>query len=138
MKEFVSEMENTESGLAQKFSNFLGEAIDRLKKLFQQIFSTLSRTKEAQSLRQLTDRMEAIQTQFDALLEGRTAESTSDQQKNTSDRGVMSAEREKNTFSQNFENGYKEGYYNIIVTQYDPDNFRKYLSDCEIVYDKKK
>ena len=34
-------------------------------------------------------------------------------------------------------NGYKEGYYNIIVTQYDPDNFKKYLSDSEIVYNKK-
>ena len=95
-KEFIAEMENKESGLTQKFSNFLGEAIARLKKLFQQIFSTLSRTKEAQSLRKLTDSLEAIQSQYDALLERRTTEATtapSAQQKNTSDRGVMNAER---------------------------------------------
>lgn len=107
-KEFIAEMENKESGLAQKFSNFLGEAIARLKKLFQQIFSTLSRTKEAESLRKLTDHLEAIQSQYDALLERRTTEDTTvltdQQQKNTSDRGVMSAEREKNNFSQDFKN----------------------------------
>ena len=107
-KEFIAEMENKESGLAQKFSNFLGEAIARLKKLFQQIFSTLSRTKEAQSLRKLTDSLEAIQSQYDALLERRTTEATtasSEQQKNTSDRGVMSAERK---VAKNKKTGYNE------------------------------
>ena len=34
-------------------------------------------------------------------------------------------------------NGYADGYYNIIVTQYEPDDFQKYLNDCEIVYSKK-
>lgn len=98
MKKFIEEMENKESGLAQKFSNFLGEAIARLKKIFQQIAAKLSFSKEAQSLRKLTDHLEAIQSQYDALLERRTMEATaapSEQQKNTSDRGVMSAEREK-------------------------------------------
>ncbi len=103
MKEFIAEMDNKESDLAQKFSNFLGEAIARLKKLFQQIASKLSRSAEAESLRQLTDKLEAIQSQFDALLERRNtaiaaentniaAENTapaSEQQKNISDRGVM-------------------------------------------------
>lgn len=35
-------------------------------------------------------------------------------------------------------NGYNEGYYNIIVTQFEPDDFEHYLNGCEIVYDKKK
>ncbi len=35
-------------------------------------------------------------------------------------------------------NGYNEGYYNIVVTQYSPDDFQKYLRDNEVVYDKKK
>ncbi len=35
-------------------------------------------------------------------------------------------------------NGYNEGYYNIIVTQYQPDSFDSYLDECEIIYDKKK
>lgn len=104
MKEFIEEMENKESGLAQKFSNFLGEAIARLKKIFQQIAAKLSYSKEAQSLRKLTDHLEAIQSQYDALLERRTTESTTvltdQQQKNTSARGVMSAERGS---KQNFE-----------------------------------
>ena len=93
MKEFIAEMDRKESGLAQKFSNFLGEAISRLKKLFQQIASRLSVSEEAKTLRKLTNKLEAIQTQYDALLErrGTAAEATanSEQQKNTSDRGVM-------------------------------------------------
>ena len=34
-------------------------------------------------------------------------------------------------------NGYEGGYYNIVVTQYEPDDFQKYLNDNEVVYDKK-
>ena len=92
MKEFIEEMERKESGLAQKFSNILGEAIKRLKEIFRQIASKLSRSHEAIQLRNLTTELEAIQKQYDALLERRTTEATtapSEQQKNTSDRGVM-------------------------------------------------
>ena len=39
---------------------------------------------------------------------------------------------------QQYMNGYSEGYYNIIVTQYQPDDFEHYLNECEIIYDKKK
>jgi hypothetical protein len=35
-------------------------------------------------------------------------------------------------------NGYNSSYYNIIVTQYEPDDFQDYLSKCEVVYDKTK
>lgn len=35
-------------------------------------------------------------------------------------------------------NGYNEGYYNIIVTEYEPDSLDAYLGECTIVYDKKK
>lgn len=35
-------------------------------------------------------------------------------------------------------NGYNSGYYNIIVTQYEPDSLAKYLKGCVIVYDKQK
>ena len=35
-------------------------------------------------------------------------------------------------------NGYSEGYYNIIVTQYEPDSLTVYLRNNEIVYDKSK
>ena len=38
---------------------------------------------------------------------------------------------------QQYMNGYNEGYYNIIVTQYEPDDLLSYLSKNEIVYDKK-
>ncbi len=123
-KEFIAEMENKESGLAQKFSNFLGEAIARLKKLFQQIFSTLSRTKEAQSLRKLTDSLEAIQSQYDALLERRTTEDTtapSEQQKNTSDRGVMNAERESGEREFNQYASFEEQIKYIVA----PENINK-------------
>ena len=34
-------------------------------------------------------------------------------------------------------NGYDEGYYNIVVSQYEPDNFQSYLANNEVVYDKK-
>ena len=96
MKEFIEEMDQKDSELSQKFSNFLGEAIARLKKIFQQIAAKLSYSKEAQSLRKLTDHLEAIQSQYDALLERRTTEATasSEQQKNTSDRGAMLMSRE--------------------------------------------
>ena len=35
-------------------------------------------------------------------------------------------------------NGYNSGYYNIIVTEFEPDSLNKYLKDCEVIYDKKK
>ena len=35
-------------------------------------------------------------------------------------------------------NGYSEGCYNIVVTQYEPDDFQDYLSKCEVIYDKTK
>lgn len=113
MKEFIEEMERKESGLAQKFSDILGEAIKRLKEIFRQIASKLSRSHEAIQLRKLTTELEAIQKQYDALLERRTTEATtapSEQQKNTSDRGVMSAKRGiapdgKPIYESNFEIG---------------------------------
>ena len=33
---------------------------------------------------------------------------------------------------------YEGGDYNIVVTQFEPDDFQKYLNDCEVVNDKKK
>lgn len=35
-------------------------------------------------------------------------------------------------------NGYKGGYYNIIVTQYELDDLQSYLNNNTVVYDKKK
>ena len=35
-------------------------------------------------------------------------------------------------------NGYNSGYYNIIVTQYEPDSLSSYLKQNEVVYDRKK
>lgn len=43
----------------------------------------------------------------------------------------------KNFKHSQYMNGYESGYYNIIVTQYEPDNFAKYLNDNEVVYRKK-
>lgn len=40
-------------------------------------------------------------------------------------------------YSENM-NGYDSGYYNIIVTEYEPSNIDSYLSKNKIVYDKKK
>lgn len=34
-------------------------------------------------------------------------------------------------------NGYNAGYYNIVVTQYEPDSLQAYLNNNEVVYDKK-
>ena len=34
-------------------------------------------------------------------------------------------------------NGYDQGLYNIVVTQYEPDDLQDYLSKNEVVYDKK-
>lgn len=42
----------------------------------------------------------------------------------------------KNFKYEQYMNGYNGGYYNIIVTEYEPSNLKKYLSGCEIVYDK--
>jgi len=33
---------------------------------------------------------------------------------------------------------YAQGYYNIIVTQYEPDSLRTYLRNNEVVYNKKR
>lgn len=35
-------------------------------------------------------------------------------------------------------NGYNGGYYNIIVTQFEPDSLKNYLASNEVVYDKEK
>jgi len=46
--------------------------------------------------------------------------------------------KEKNYKYKSSINDFDAGYYNIIVTQYEPDDFNAYLDDCEIIYDKKK
>lgn len=35
-------------------------------------------------------------------------------------------------------NGYNDGYYNVVVTQYEPDDLQGYLRRNEVVYDKTK
>ena len=45
---------------------------------------------------------------------------------------------QKNYKHSQYMNGYNEGCYNIIVTQYEPDDLETYLTKNEIVYDKKK
>lgn len=46
---------------------------------------------------------------------------------------------DKNNFKHvQYMNGYDAGYYNIIVTEFEPDNLKAYLKGCEIVYDKSK
>ena len=45
---------------------------------------------------------------------------------------------QKNYKHEPYMNGYNAGCYNIIVTQYEPDDFKDYLSKCEVVYDKTK
>ncbi len=47
-------------------------------------------------------------------------------------------ERKTNFKHKQYMNGYNEGYYNIIVTQYEPDILPNYLFNNEIVHDKKK
>lgn len=70
MKEFLEEMDRKDSGLAQKFSNMLGEAIKKIKAIFQRMISSYrSNSKEAKALRSMTENLEAIQKQFDDLLE---------------------------------------------------------------------
>lgn len=44
----------------------------------------------------------------------------------------------KNYKYQQYMNGYYAGYYNIIVTEYEPDNLKSYLNGCQIIYDKAK
>lgn len=48
------------------------------------------------------------------------------------------SQKKKNYKHREYMNGYAEGYYNVIVTQYEPDNLRSYLQNNEVVYDKKK
>ncbi len=103
MKEFIAEMDRKDSTLAQKMSNILDTAITKIKTLFEKILSRVkSNSAEAKAIAKLTDRINAIQEQFDSLLEKRSkntaiaAENTAktpDQQKNTSDRGVMYMDR---------------------------------------------
>ncbi len=47
------------------------------------------------------------------------------------------SENKKNYKHRGYMNGYAPGYYNIIVTQYEPDDLRSYLGNNEVVYDKK-
>ena len=47
------------------------------------------------------------------------------------------SEEKKNFKHSQYMNGYAEGYYNIIVTQYEPVSLVKYLESNEVVYDKK-
>ncbi|MDD6266142.1 MAG: hypothetical protein PUB34_07585 [Clostridia bacterium] len=35
------------------------------------------------------------------------------------------------------EKGYDKGFYNIIVTQYEPDSLKQYLNDNTVIYNKK-
>ena len=47
------------------------------------------------------------------------------------------ASKPKNYKYTQYMNGYGEGYYNIIVTQFEPDSLAKYLRGNEVVYSKK-
>lgn len=47
-------------------------------------------------------------------------------------------DKPKNYKYQRYINGYNDGYYNIIVTQFEPDDLSSYLKNNEVVYDKKK
>ena len=76
MKEFIQKMENKDSKLAQKFSDMLGRAIEKLKEIFENVFRyQASRSDEAKAIRQAKDdmieRWQAIKDQYDALLERR-------------------------------------------------------------------
>lgn len=42
----------------------------------------------------------------------------------------------KNFKHEQYMNGYNVGYYNIIVTEYEPDDLASYLAKNEVVYDK--
>lgn len=44
----------------------------------------------------------------------------------------------KNYKDKMYMNGYNAGFYNIVVTQFEPDDLSNYLNGCEVVYDKKK
>ena len=48
------------------------------------------------------------------------------------------AERNNNYKYSHQVNGYADGFYNIIVTQYEPDSLETYLQNNEVVYDKNK
>ena len=48
------------------------------------------------------------------------------------------SEKPKNFKYSQYMNGYDGGYYNIVVTQYEPDDLKSYLGKNEIVYDKTK
>lgn len=92
MKEFIQKMEDKESGLAQKFSDFLGRAIEKLKEIFENIFRyQASKSKEAESIRKAKDDMlekwTAIKEQYDSLLERRTE--TQAKENTSVNRGVM-------------------------------------------------
>ena len=73
MREFIEELDKKDSNLAQRISNYLGEAIKRLRRIFEKIIhGYFSDAAEAKAVREFADKMEAIQKQFDALLEGRS------------------------------------------------------------------
>lgn len=98
MKEFIQKMEDKGSGLAQKFSDFLGRAIEKLKEIFENIFRyQASKSKEAESIRKAKDDMiekwTAIKEQYDSLLERRTE--TQAKENTTKDGGVMMQYRGK-------------------------------------------
>ncbi len=44
----------------------------------------------------------------------------------------------KNYKYKDYLNGFNDGYYNVIVTEYEPDNLRRYLSQNMVIYDKQK
>lgn len=48
------------------------------------------------------------------------------------------AEVGKNYKYRQYMNGNNAGYYNIIVTEYEPDSLKSYLNGCKIIYDKAK
>ena len=48
------------------------------------------------------------------------------------------SQQKKNYKHRNYMNGYEAGYYNVVVTQFEPDDLASYLKNNEIVYDKKK
>lgn len=51
---------------------------------------------------------------------------------------AVDSENPKNYKYEQYMNGYNEGFYNVVVTQYQPDSLSKYLEKNEVVYDKQK
>ena len=128
MKEFIQQLESKESGLAQRFSNMLGKAIEKLKEIFEKIFKNQrSYSKEATQIakarKDMVDRWNAIKEQYDALLERRA--DTQAKENTSEDRGVMRMSRDTNTsfvedkyFARQIDkfNSLKEGGYVTVGT----------------------